>query len=434
MVDELSPRLKMFPAANIAKFRKTLGPPDPAPWPHIDGCLIALCTARSGSTLLCRQLETLFALGQMGENLNPPKLKKRTAQEVVDALKGPWFALKCSATGLLCAEATGFIDAYLHKTAFVRLVRRDIIAQAVSHARASQTGQWHSHNKPSQEPVYDANRIADSVRSLSFWVEQLRHYAEGTGRPHTLLVYEDIAAGLSAARAAGDLLGLPKRPEDDDELFRPIEKMGDAINDEWTDRFVREMDSSVGKVVEGYMAAIELGAAPRWAATDNVPHHKVRKNEMRRESQFDAVLARFPEALGSLAWAAVDALRSSFPTGNCIVIDDDDKDRLTIRFGARRGGPNAIFTLKASSGKVTIFFEGDNQITDAGAILREKNGRRYLNVKDPSDFAGNAVSDLLRQAVSGAHTPLAESGHGRIFIQSEIKKKKQHKRANTGGP
>jgi hypothetical protein len=210
---------------------------------------------------MCRQFETLFDIGKMGESLNPPKLKRRTAQRIVAKRKGPWFSFKCSASGLLCAEASGFIDTYLAKTVIVRLVRRDIVAQAVSGVRAAQTGAWHSHNKPSQEPVYDANRIADSVRRLSFGVEQLRHYAEATGRPQAVLAYEDITTSdLAAAKAAGDFLGLPKRPWDDDsELLRPVEKVGDAINDEWKERFIKGMDVSVGNLVEDYTTALELG-------------------------------------------------------------------------------------------------------------------------------------------------------------------------------
>jgi len=205
----------------------------------------------------------------------------------------------------------------------------DIIAQAVSRARATQTGQWHSHNKPSQDPVYEADGIAISVRSIAIQVEQMRRFAEVTGRPHTQLLYEDIAKnGLSAAQAAGDILGAPRRKsQDDSELLRPIEKMGDAINDEWKERFLKEMDASVREVVEAYIAAIDHGTPPPWTTSEEGSRPKIQKTQIERGSEFDAVLAKFPDETAALVRSAVDTRRASFPTGACLILDEVDKSR-----------------------------------------------------------------------------------------------------------
>ncbi len=255
-----NPRLKMFPASRVERCRKELAPLDTAPWPEIDGCLTALFTARSGSTLLCRQLETLFEVGEMGEKLNLAKLKKRSAQTAIAARKEAWFSFKCGVPALIGAELLGFFDAYLHKTVFVHLVRRDIVAQAVSRAKAAQTGQWHADRKTPGNPVYDAARIAASVMSIAAQLEQMKLYVESIGRPHTRVLYEDIATnGLSAAKTAGELLGLPKRElENEGELLRPVEKMGDAVNDAWKERFLDDIDASTARIVEDYIAAVDL--------------------------------------------------------------------------------------------------------------------------------------------------------------------------------
>jgi LPS sulfotransferase NodH len=263
-VDE-NPRLKMFPASRVERCRKELPPRDTAPWPRIDGCLTALFTARSGSTLLCRQLETLFEVGEMGEKLNFAKLKKRSAQTAIAARKEAWFSFKCGVAPLIGAELLGFFDAYLHETVFVHLVRRDIVAQAVSRAKAAQTGQWHADRTPAGNPVYDAGRIAASVRSIAVQTDLMARYVEGAGRPHTRVLYEDIATnGLSAAKTAGERLGLPRRElETGGALLRPVEKMGDAVNDAWKARFLDDIDASTARIVEDYVAAVDLHSGVR---------------------------------------------------------------------------------------------------------------------------------------------------------------------------
>lgn len=49
---------------------------------------------------------------------------------------------------MIAAELCGFFDAYLRETSFIPLLRRDIVAQAVSCVKAKRTGQYHSTQKP----------------------------------------------------------------------------------------------------------------------------------------------------------------------------------------------------------------------------------------------------------------------------------------------
>jgi LPS sulfotransferase NodH len=273
---EEHPRLTIFPAAQVARCRRELPAADAAPWPRIDGCLTALFTARSGSTLLCRQLETLFEVGEMGEKLNFAKLKKRSAQTAVGARKEGWFGFKCGVAPLIGAELLGFFDAYLPQTVFVHLVRRDIVAQAVSYAKASQTGQWHAEMKPPGDATYDAGRIATALRSIAVQRDQLRRYVESTARPHIGLLYEDVAnGGLTAARAAGEFLGLPRRrQENDGNLLRPVEKMSDAVNDEWKERFFQDIDPSLARLVDDYATAVDRQSSV-WRRTLRDPPRQV---------------------------------------------------------------------------------------------------------------------------------------------------------------
>jgi LPS sulfotransferase NodH len=419
--DEVS-RLTMIPAPKVAKFRKKVGPLDSAPWPEIEGCLIALCSARSGSTLLCRQFETLYKIGLMGEALNWSKLKHAPAssvRKVVAARNEPWFAFKTSMSNMLALELTGFVDAYYDRTVFVTLIRRDIVAQAVSRAKAAQTGQWHVNRKPPGNAVYDADMIADAVRSIALHVEQMKSYAEGAGRPHARLFYEDIAtSGLSAVKAVGDDLGLPRRTlNEHSELLRPIEKMGDEINDEWRERFLKEMNASIGEIVEDYVTAVDLGTSQHWASSDEAQERKGLKNVARHDRQLQAVLAKFPNETAALVRSAVDTLRCSFPTGSCFVIDRDD-DELSIRFGADSGVSNAIFTIDVRRGKLKIYLEAENPIDDPANIVKGREGRKYIAVTEASSLASDAASALFAQAVRQARTPLPHSGRGRLVVKS----------------
>lgn len=246
-------RLAVFSDHQIEKGGKEITPIESA-WPEIGGCLAALFVPRSGSTFLCRELEGAFQIGQMGEVLNPAKLRNRSAQQIVAARRDSWFAFKAGVPGVVAAESCGFFDAYIRQTSFIRLVRKDIVAQAVSLAKGSQTQQWKAYNSPTRAPVYDRDMIAHGVTNIARGVETLGRFAEASGRPSLILAYEDFSSGdLSPALAAGDALGVPRREADAEAVYRPVERMGDAVNEEWRARFLEEMDSSTRDRIERYL-------------------------------------------------------------------------------------------------------------------------------------------------------------------------------------
>jgi LPS sulfotransferase NodH len=255
---ERRPRLKPFPDSLDRKILREVGSISEEPWPEIEACLIVLFTARSGSTFLTRELETAFDVGKMGETLNPPKVKKRPLQKAIPKLKGAWFSAKAGVPGVVSGELCGFFDNYLEKTSFIRLVRKDIVAQAVSTAKALQTRAWHEINTPVAEAQYDGAIIADAVVKIERNVEQLRQYSRLTDRPCLPLVYEDFANGdLSPALKAGDALGTPRHKSVDAVVPRPVQRVGDATNEAWIARFNHEMSTEVRDCIARYVAAIE---------------------------------------------------------------------------------------------------------------------------------------------------------------------------------
>lgn len=250
-------RLSMFPVARIEEIRSRIGEATSTGWPQVKGVLCVLFTARSGSTYLCRELEVLFNLGRMGEDLNPVKVETRIGARL-EARSGKWLGVKAGLQGVAAGELVGFFDAYLSKTVFIQLVRRDIVAQAVSLEKAEQTGVWHAANEQTGSAAYDGDGIARGLRRTVATVEQLRAYADLTGRPCPTVVYEDFSAGdLSAVAAVCDGLGVPRKKEGAKVRPRPVERVGDAVNEAWIARFTAEMSPEIRDLVDRYHGAIE---------------------------------------------------------------------------------------------------------------------------------------------------------------------------------
>ena len=251
------PRLEAFSHFQVEEIHARLGNLPKAEWPQISGCFVILFTARTGSTFLCREIEHIFDLGKMGEFLNPAQLRGRPVASIVARRKNAWFSFKAGAQGIITAELTGLFDTYIDRTVFIRLVRRDIIAQAVSLVKAAQTKQWHHYDEARRRPEYSTEAIAKSVRKILANVNELREYSRLAGRPCVTLVYEDFANGdFSPALTAANNLGLPLLPEDADVSHRPVERMSDAVNTEWQDRFLAEMSPGIRKRFASYHATL----------------------------------------------------------------------------------------------------------------------------------------------------------------------------------
>ncbi len=219
---------------------------------------MVLFTARSGSTYLTRELEYTYDLGRMGETLNPAQVKNRPVAKIVAARKKQWFGFKAGVQGVVAGELYGFFDAYLEKTVFMRLVRRDIVAQAISFKKASQTGQWHAHNQAERVPEYDGASITKSIKKIVASAEHLRLYAERAGRPCRTVFYEDFAQGdFAGVLAAADALGVPRRPPEADAEHRPVERMSDQTNETWRARFTEEMNSRTRDMIDRYLQDIQ---------------------------------------------------------------------------------------------------------------------------------------------------------------------------------
>ena len=132
------------------------------------------------------------------------------------------------------------------------LRREDKVAQAISLARARQTGRWHSIDMTGWVGVaptdraesFDFAQIQSIVQSLTEWdVKWKRFFAQSGVQPMTLVYEEFSGRFLETMRDALAFLGAPSEAI---ESVRPprYRKLADNTSDEWAQRY-RSMEEQL---------------------------------------------------------------------------------------------------------------------------------------------------------------------------------------------
>jgi len=216
-------------------------------------------TSRSGSTYLCHQLWATGLMGAPTEYFNyhgallwlVARLKPRTLHHYLELL----FALRTSPNGVFGFQAHWGQFEFASKAGllrslpglrFIHIERRDRLAQAVSLARALQTGQWTSRSPARRPPVYDAAQIRACLRGIERLDMQWRTFFARNGIQPIRVTYECLAADpdavVDAVLAAFGLASDPARRVPVPELRR----QSDAVNAEWIERFRRDSSGRDG--------------------------------------------------------------------------------------------------------------------------------------------------------------------------------------------
>lgn len=211
-------------------------------------------TPRAGGSLLSQQLWSSGILGAPAEyfgfystflrlvaRLQPDTMEEYLAKltPLRTSLNGV-FGFKAHFDHIQFMALTGLLSR-MQQMRVVAIERRDHLAQAVSHARALQTGQWYSLNtNPKAPPSYNADLIRWSANHLD---QQRRGWASFFEQ-HKLkpirVDYDALAADpVSVGREVIDRLEMPRTPVTPVQL-PSLERQADAINAEWIERFRRE--------------------------------------------------------------------------------------------------------------------------------------------------------------------------------------------------
>lgn len=250
--------LDIFPEKQVDRVRGMVDATPSTDWPEVR-TLGILFTSRSGSSHLGREIARRFAVGRIEESLNSPRINNTGGgadglrKIITGDREGDWFAYKTGPHGLIVGELMGFLKAARARAVFIYLVRRDIVAQAVSLQKAQQTAYWHSTSAPSDvAPVYDHAPIARQVAFIEAGMRLIRAYLDRSRRPFQTLAYEDFQGGdMGEVERVCEALGLPRRDQIAPPV-NPVEKTGDAVNEAWVARFNTEMDERTRKVIGRY--------------------------------------------------------------------------------------------------------------------------------------------------------------------------------------
>jgi LPS sulfotransferase NodH len=131
------------------------------------------------------------------------------------------------------------LRAHLGQLRFVHLRRRDVVAQAVSWAKALQTHYWHPGEvvQPGgQDPHYDEDLIGRLVVAIDKFEASWNQWFAAHGLAPHQVVYEDLAADpLGTAHGVLDHLGLRVPPGR--QLVVEHRRQADDVNADWAARF-----------------------------------------------------------------------------------------------------------------------------------------------------------------------------------------------------
>lgn len=126
---------------------------------------------------------------------------------------------------------------------YIWTTRRDKIRQAISYARANQTGNyiWEGDTPPvpAKSPEYDFDQIDGLLNDIILREALWQDYFAQAGVTPCTVVYEELTEDYEGtALRVLKYLGLPT--ENVSFGQRRMKRQGDALNDEWVRRFRRE--------------------------------------------------------------------------------------------------------------------------------------------------------------------------------------------------
>ena len=237
--------------------------PPTAPKHHV-----AICTTpRCGSHFLGHQMRDRNCFGYPLEYLNPGNLPvwQRRAQmagagDTLEFIK----SIRTGPNGVFSTKLhhehlEGFLDHEPDplKYRFIHLRRRDLLRQAVSFARAQQTGAWISDMPEQADASYDRDLIAEKVEAISQGNARWSAFLSSLGIQPLEIYYEDIVADRDASleRIAAYLGVALETPAPGEAEFRPKpQRHADDPTETWIERFKAETREKIGhrSPVPGY--------------------------------------------------------------------------------------------------------------------------------------------------------------------------------------
>src|SRR2546422_2860898 len=214
---------------------------------------IVCALPRSGSSLLCELLCDTALAGAPTEFFDPELMAKfreswavRTFDEYLQALisrktsPNGVFGLKAHYWQLVNAFHDADVGEAFPNLHYVYIRREDRVRQAVSYARALQTGQWASEHTVlgSEYPVFKRDQIDRLLARIRDQEQMWESFFERNGAVPLRLVYEDLVESPEeAVLAVMDFLGV--KPPQPFSLKPPtLKKQADLLSERWVQRYL----------------------------------------------------------------------------------------------------------------------------------------------------------------------------------------------------
>ncbi len=214
--------------------------------------IILATDERTGSEWLCQLLGATGRLGRPSEYLNtvwmrrfiadyPDKVPAQVAiAHQVGTTANHCFSMKVHPWHLERLLQAATVSGTFPGATFVRLIRTDLLGQAISLYRARQTGSYHAHIAPARDGLFDANAIEGLIRNLAFNRARWDMYFARTGVTPLMFSYEELSADpRGVVRRIADSMG-ERIWWRDFAAVRSIRQQADSVSDEWRQRYVRE--------------------------------------------------------------------------------------------------------------------------------------------------------------------------------------------------
>ena len=242
-------------AANVYSHHKFGHAFEGAPPPHVS--YIVCSMPRSGSSLLCDVLAGTELAGAPTEYFDRNQMEAfqrewgaPTVEDYLSALVSKKtslngvFGVKAHFHQLRDALGDRGLDDLFPDLHLIYIARRDHVRQAVSWARAIQTGQWASdHPVREGEPRFDPALLRDLLGRIEREERDWQRFFESRGAEPLRIDYEELtgAVNQTVLRVLA-FVGVPV--PDGFEPPRPtIERQADALSEEWVRRYAANPDA-----------------------------------------------------------------------------------------------------------------------------------------------------------------------------------------------
>ena len=225
----------------------------PADWTVPRRTIVIATLQRSGSNLLGELMGQTGLLGKPGEFFNPYALRSvypGRGKTLVDrcllarqfgATPNNVIAIKLFPEYMPSRQSGLRFSEWFGKPVWVWLRRRDLVGQAISLVLARQQFSYTANNAPQREPTYSAETIFRTITELATRNAKWEAYFTRTGILPLPVDYRDLeampdkvvrAVAVEAEIDLGDFQLLPPQQ---------FQKQRTALNDEWRERFIKEM-------------------------------------------------------------------------------------------------------------------------------------------------------------------------------------------------